>query len=78
MSTSVLGGIHPSGQTPPQQTATAADGTHPTGMHSCLVMFHIHLSVSNDIRKGFKRGSNQIICNERRCIDMFCSFHLVT
>ena len=25
----------PSGQTPPE-TATAADGTHPTGMHSCL------------------------------------------
>ena len=32
----------PSGQTPPpsradtpRQTATAADGTHPTGMHSC-------------------------------------------
>ena len=23
-------------QTPPGQTATAADGTHPTGMHSCL------------------------------------------
>ena len=22
-------------QTPPRQTATAADGTHPTGMHSC-------------------------------------------
>ena len=22
--------------TPHQQTATAADGTHPTGMHSCL------------------------------------------
>ena len=21
---------------PPQQTATAADGMHPTGMHSCL------------------------------------------
>ena len=21
---------------PPQQTATAADGTHPTGMHSCF------------------------------------------
>ena len=21
---------------PPQQTATAADGTHPTGMHSCI------------------------------------------
>ena len=29
----------PPGQTlpPPQQTATAADGTHPTGMHSCEV-----------------------------------------
>ena len=23
-------------QTPPGETATAADGTHPTGMHSCL------------------------------------------
>ena len=23
---------------PPQQTATAADGTHPTGMHSCLAL----------------------------------------
>ena len=22
--------------TPPQQTTTVADGTHPTGMHSCL------------------------------------------
>ena len=29
---------HLPGQTPPpQQTATAADGTHPTGMHSCYV-----------------------------------------
>ena len=26
---------HPPGQTPPQQTTTAVDGTHPTGMHSC-------------------------------------------
>ena len=25
-----------SGQTPPGETATAADGTHPTGMHSCF------------------------------------------
>ena len=25
--------------TPPLQTATAADGTHPTGMHSCLFHF---------------------------------------
>ena len=24
----------------PQQTATAADGTHPTGMHSCLFCLH--------------------------------------
>ena len=34
------GGVHPSGryppgQKPPYQTATAADGTHPTEMHSC-------------------------------------------
>ena len=41
-------GRHPPGQTPPpQQTANAADGTHPTGMHSCL---KLHLA------EGF--GSN--------------------
>ena len=28
----------PPGQTSPQQTATAVDGTHPTGMHSCLMV----------------------------------------
>ena len=27
---------HPPGPDTPSQTATAADGTHPTGMHSCL------------------------------------------
>ena len=31
------GGAAPRGvQTSPPQTATVADGTHPTGMHSCL------------------------------------------
>ena len=30
---------HTPGQTPPGQTATAADGTHPTGMHSCWSLF---------------------------------------
>ena len=29
---------HALSQTPLQQTATAADGTHPTGMHSCSQM----------------------------------------
>ena len=30
-------GRHPPGPTPPlSETATAADGTHPTGMHSCI------------------------------------------
>ena len=28
-------GRHPLGRPPPHQTATSADGTHPTGMHSC-------------------------------------------
>ena len=33
-------GRHPTRQTPPPpKTATAADGTHPTGMHSCLFNF---------------------------------------
>ena len=36
VSASVLAGIPPHWeQTPPGETATAADGTHPTGMHSC-------------------------------------------
>ena len=26
---------------PREQTATAADGTHPTGMHSCLFLFFV-------------------------------------
>ena len=30
-----LGRHHPPEQTPPQQMATAEDGAHPTGMHSC-------------------------------------------
>ena len=30
------GGFTPPGRPPPRQTATAADGMHPTGMHSCL------------------------------------------
>ena len=27
---------------PPGETATAADGTHPTGMHSCLCYFRAY------------------------------------
>ena len=45
MSASVHAGIHPPGQTfppgrppPPQQTATAAGGMHPTGMLSCYLL----------------------------------------
>ena len=34
-----LGRHPPWADTPPQQTATAADGTHPTGMHSCFIMW---------------------------------------
>ena len=28
-------------QTPPHPTATAADGTHPTGMHSCFTLWEL-------------------------------------
>ena len=28
---------HPRGNNPPPETATAADGTHPTGINSCLI-----------------------------------------
>ena len=38
------GGVsqHALRQTPPQQMATAADGTHPTGMHSCFLLSRSH------------------------------------
>ena len=43
---SVHWGRHPRADTPP--TATAADGTHPTGMHSCLLKnLNIHYKIAN-------------------------------
>ena len=35
---------HPLGRHPPLETATAAEGTHPTGMHSCLQL-HPYLTL---------------------------------
>ena len=38
----------PRDQAPPrQQTATVADGTHPTGMHSCCLLNFNYVSLSN-------------------------------
>ena len=34
-------GRHPLGRHPLQQATTAADGTHPTGMHSCFLLIHV-------------------------------------
>ena len=31
----------PRADNPPQEMATAADGTHPTGMHSCLLFIYL-------------------------------------
>ena len=39
---------HPPGSRPPPDTATAADGTHPTGMHSCLVI-HVLYSLNKTL-----------------------------
>ena len=48
----------PTRQTPPpQQTATAADGTHPTGMHSSQIYFHIFTHNCDD--PGFSRRDAQ-------------------
>ena len=49
-------GPHPGGcvsqhalrQTSPLQTATAVDGRHPTGMHSCFVFVFANLRESNN------------------------------
>ena len=39
--------VHPQYQIPSQQMATAVDGTHLTGMHSCS--FLIHIAYSSDL-----------------------------
>ena len=57
-------------ETPPQQTATAADGTHPTGMHSCYchknnrkkmalspILFAIHI-ITIDTMLNFNSDNN--------------------
>ena len=39
------GGVHDRGMCMARETATAADGTHPTGMHSCLLHFFVFLKM---------------------------------
>ena len=41
-------GRHPPGRHPPQQTASEADGTHPTGMLSCLLTFLSEGTITTD------------------------------
>ena len=49
------GQTHPPGQTLPQQMATAADSTHPTGMHSCWYLSLI----------GYLLGTSHTKVNQR-------------
>ena len=39
--------ILPGADTPPPETATVADGTHPTGMHSCFKLI-LHISFESN------------------------------
>ena len=47
----------PGSRPPPGEMATAADGTHPTGMHSCLLLFIVTYTASRSflfsIRKSY-------------------------
>ena len=56
-----MGEVYTPGQTPPPRAdnpwqadtpspkmATAADGTHPTGMHSCFIIFFLSLTKYRD------------------------------
>ena len=42
-------------QTPPQQMATAADGTHSTGIHSCLIIFFIKFGLRQSLIENINR-----------------------
>ena len=49
-------GTPPDQVPPPQQTATVADGTHPTGMHSCLtILLQKLLHTLNRIVRAFSK-----------------------
>ena len=55
-----MGGVsqHALRQTPALQTATAADGTHPTGMHSCLL--RLMPLISRDVCPEFEVSMDPI------------------
>ena len=47
-------------QTTLGETATAADGTHPTGMHSCLnCLFYFHFSKTQE-NKNINLGTKTV------------------
>ena len=80
VSASVHAGIHPlgrhspppPGQTPLQQTVTAADGTHPSGMNSCSVFFFSHETA--DVFDACRINS----CSENsRCVKGDCQYTCV-
>ena len=47
----------------PPETATVADGRHPTGMHSCLFMNRF--LPANVERLNFSRNTNRGFCNQK-------------
>ena len=57
---------HPPGQTPPPKTATAADGTHPTGIILVLTMFFPRSQLvdnpTNDMRTEAEIHNDYFTC----------------
>ena len=45
---------------PSPETATAADSTHPTGMHSCLTTLTFHFSLLNDQMEKFRKECSEL------------------
>ena len=68
-------GRHPPGRHPLPPTATAADGTHPTGMHSCIAMFllccRVSLILSDSTVPNIFEYSN---CNDLTSVPTFLAF----
>ena len=56
------------GRPPPQQTATVADGTHPTGMHSCCLFFSAASFGENfyGLKRVMTDGSGKLSSSARR------------
>ena len=61
---------------PPRQTATAADGTHPTGMHSCSKLISLLVFLFNIATKAPETYVHQLDIFQQSFFDLIDIFYI--